>query len=82
MTTQQHTPTPWYEINNVLFGPSGKAVDIGHVYRTTDAAFIVRACNAHDSLVAALEGVIRVADRKTDEFDAARAALKLARGES
>lgn len=28
-----------------------------------------------NELVKALEGVIRVADRKTDEFDAARAAL-------
>ena len=28
-----------------------------------------------DELVAALKGVIRVADRKTDEFDAARAAI-------
>lgn len=45
-----------------------------------NAAFIVRACNAHEALVAALKGVLRVADRKTDEFDAARAALRLAEG--
>lgn len=31
-------------------------------------------------LVEALKGVIRVADRKTDEFDAARAAIKKAEG--
>lgn len=30
-------------------------------------------------LVTALEGVVRVADRKTDEFDAARSALSAAR---
>ena len=35
-----------------------------------------------DELVAALKGVIRVADRKTDEFDAARAAIAKAEGES
>jgi hypothetical protein len=33
-----------------------------------------------DELVAALKGVIRVADRKTDEFDAARAAIAKAEG--
>lgn len=47
-----------------------------------NAEFIVLACNNHDALVKALEGVIRVADRKTVEFDAARAALAKARGES
>jgi hypothetical protein len=31
-------------------------------------------------LCEALEGVVRVADRKTDEFDAARAAIVKARG--
>ena len=35
-----------------------------------------------DELAAALKGVIRVADRKTDEFDAARAAIAKAEGES
>lgn len=43
--------------------------------------------NAHlicaaPKLYEALVGVIRVADRKTDEFDAARAALAEARGET
>lgn len=33
-------------------------------------------------LIEALEGVIRVADRKTDEFDAAHAALARFKGES
>jgi hypothetical protein len=39
-----------------------------------------RAEAIRDELIAALEGVIRVADRKTDEFDAARAALAKAKG--
>lgn len=41
----------------------------------------VEAVEAHrDALLAALKGVIRVADRKTDEFDAARAAIAKAEG--
>lgn len=43
----------------------------------------MRTCNSHAALVAALvaalEGVIRVADSATVEFDAAKAALALAR---
>ena len=35
---------------------------------------------AAPELLAALEGVLRVADRQTDEFDAARAAIAKARG--
>lgn len=35
---------------------------------------------AAPDLLAALRGVLRVADRKTDEFDAARAAIKKATG--
>ena len=35
-----------------------------------------------DELVAALKGVIRVADRKTEEFDTARAAIAKAEGDA
>jgi hypothetical protein len=41
----------------------------------------IRLCDVNAELVKALEGVVRVADRKTDEFDAARAALTAAQGE-
>lgn len=51
-----------------------------------NAEFIVEAVNSHDALKAkveaaekmaeALAGVVAVADRKTDEFDKARAALE------
>lgn len=40
-----------------------------------------RRAECFEDLVAALEGVIRVADRATDEFDKARAALAKAKGE-
>lgn len=45
-----------------------------------NAEFIVRAWNSFDDLLAALQGVLRVADRATDEFDAARAAIARATG--
>ncbi len=39
-----------------------------------------RLVDAAPDLLAALQGVLRVADRKTDEFDAARAAIAKATG--
>lgn len=58
--------------------------DLDHLRKAKDAdanaAQSVIAWNSYDAMRAALEGVIRVADRKTVEFDAARAALRLARG--
>lgn len=42
---------------------------------------IVKTWNVHDDLIKALQGVIRVADRDTDEFHAARAALAKAGAE-
>lgn len=57
-----HTPTPWEACGNLVrtartdVDPSGLLVcdcpaNVGN--RIEDAAFIVRACNAHDELVAA-----------------------------
>jgi hypothetical protein len=45
-----------------------------------NAARIALTWNCHDDLLAALKGVLRVADRATDEFDAARAAIAKAEG--
>lgn len=45
-----------------------------------DARANCRLIAAAPDLLAALEGVLRVADRKTDEFDAARAAIAKALG--
>ena len=39
-------------------------------------------CAIRDQLLEALIGVVRVADRKTDEFDAARAAISKATGQT
>jgi hypothetical protein len=41
---------------------------------------IVRLAEEREVLLAALLGVLRVADRATDEFDAARAAIAKAQG--
>lgn len=49
-----------------------------HAKNVLLAASLRQADEVRDELVAALKGVLRVADRKTDEFDAARAALKAA----
>ena len=48
-------------------------------YDERDANAVLMA--AAPDLLAALQGVLRVADRQTDEFDAARAAIAKATGE-
>ncbi|MCE6993108.1 hypothetical protein [Dyadobacter sp. CY323] len=62
----------------IEFIPTGKVLSIGFCMQETD-----RNSNpVITDLIEALEGVIRVADRKTLEFDAARAALAKAKGEN
>jgi hypothetical protein len=51
----------------------------GSIEVSAENAFLIAAA---PDLLAALEGVLRVADRATVEFDAARAAIAKARGES
>ena len=46
--------------------------------KATHALKIAAVEAQRDALLEALKGVLRVADRKTDEFDAARAAIKKA----
>lgn len=55
----------------------GIRIEVSGISAKKKAAFIARACNAHEALVEALKGVIKVADRKTAEFDAAKSAIKL-----
>jgi hypothetical protein len=61
MTTQQeskagHTPTPWYNTNDVLTGKeiiSSDALDgryIADIYNRSDSDFIIRAVNNHSIL--------------------------------
>lgn len=53
--TTNHTPTPWRV--NTFNGDRQEVLDANgnNACVKANAAFIVRACNAHDELVAALE---------------------------
>ena len=65
--TQKHTPTPWTQQGEVITKDgatiakawlNGLYEDAGaHDLQQDNARFIVRACNAHDELVAALEEI-------------------------
>ena len=66
----EHTPTPWkYDIlDDDNFGISAGWTDIATVYNRDDsptdkanAEFIVRACNSHGDLLAALKAIVPVA---------------------
>lgn len=85
----KHTPGPWsvnvigQHWNNkslkhieVTFGQDGECI-CDTVYNPSDAKLI----SAAPDLLAALQAVVRVADRQTDEFDMARAAISKALGE-
>lgn len=64
MSDNQHTPVPWdteptaghdRHGQSAIYGEDGK--DIAIVYDgQANAEFIVRACNSHDDLLAALKG--------------------------
>jgi hypothetical protein len=85
----KHTPGPWIWGKNYqgLFG-AGPDNEVLHFFpyegmslnwrksKDADARLIAAA----PDLLEALKAVVRVADRKTDEFDAARAAIKKAEG--
>lgn len=75
------TPGPWSVVrrrDGLAIAPVGLVLfgehDEQHVADIALAA-------AAPELLEALLGVLRVADRATDEFDAARAAIEKARGE-
>jgi len=102
----KHTPTPWKSNSMEIFTDAGKSSkriafatgkaqgddnELAELKAT--AAFIVRACNAHDELVAALERLLgrpcpagwmgKAAMREADAAEAqAIAALAKARGEA
>jgi len=64
--TTQHTPTPWRAIGFTIESHDYDHELVCRVSKSgggtrieANAAFIVRACNAHDELVAALESASR-----------------------
>ena len=87
----QHTPTPWtYGNGNITHGlviyepDSGKMVLHDAVYLSEeDAEFIVRACNAYDDLLEALERIAHGADVEPWDVIAsiASAAIAKAKGD-
>ena len=97
MSEHKHTPGPWYWDSDPVKGDqfgriryqvvaSGKT--IAKTYYSsyegglTNAESDTRLMAAAPEMLAALEGVLRVADRQTDEFDAARDAIAKAKGET
>ncbi len=86
-----HTPGPWVwlEPQKVLNSAHGKVIDHACYEGMWFAAYDeeINAANARliaaaPELLEALQGVLRVADRATSEFDAARAAIAKATGET
>ena len=84
----KHTPTPWHHNEDLslhetqlIYGPDGYLVaDCGRIQRRTkeetsqNAAFIVRAVNAHDDLVDALESFPDLHNGRVSETDLLEAA--------
>lgn len=80
--TTMHTPGPWFPRKNsagmweAMIEDRDYAHSTAFITRTDDqGAADARLIAAAPELLAALKGVLRVADRQTDEFDAARAAI-------
>lgn len=77
-----HTPGPWYAEESWVLKDIGDRAY--HITKCADWSEETEA-NAHliaaaPDLLEALKGVLRVADRATVEFDAARAAIAKAEG--
>lgn len=83
---EKHTATP-YQVGNfrehkIFTCEENGPVEVATAKRKSDAAFIVRACNAHDDLVSALDKLVGDMDPEgvNPEFNQARAALAKAQG--
>jgi len=89
----KHTPTPWTVSGNGIH-KGIQCVATTHMepkeQRDADAAFIVRACNVHDELLAIADKLVRAWPRRdepgyaaiiAEATDEARAARAHARGE-
>jgi len=96
----KHTPTPWHftkevdEMGNPVWDITTDPVDDGWIIAHTltqskedkaNASFIVRAVNAHEALVEALEAALNMLDNGTkpsfQSLNKMNEALKLAKGE-
>ena len=84
--TQQHTPGPWqwHPLGKLYFVPQkdfsvicnvGINQNVACSIKESDAEFIVRACNSHDALLAALEGAQSVIRKTLPELEADSTAI-------
>lgn len=79
----QRTPGPWYEAKTgnhqglVISEQTG--ANIAVTYDATDAPFIVRACNSHDDLLAALKQMLAASEALDMQAHAKVAARAVAR---
>ena len=73
MAEMNHTPTPWHaaqgftshgkaKLKHMTVWAGNEQVQVHGLHRWDNAAFIVRAVNAHDALVEALEWLTLIAD--------------------
>ena len=72
----QHTPLPWKANDTYLLDSNGDTIGKlnqgdGLEMAKSDAAFIVRAVNAHDELIGTLHGILMAIE--DDVFDGQRA---------
>ncbi len=75
------THTQWDIAGPRIYGKRKTLIaTIAYFRNKDDEAAISALISAAPDLLKALQGVLRVADRKTDEFDAARAAISKATG--
>ncbi len=89
MTT--HTPTPWRQSrqgHDILHDGKGEKVLVGICTDPNNAAFIVRACNAHELLIREFQNLLETAIMRgnlkegEDLVRSARHALAKAKGEA
>ncbi len=69
MSETAHTPGPWIAVpylspkgKALIKSLDGKTITSGPMLTDDDAAFIVRACNAHDDMLAALRSIAGTLD--------------------
>lgn len=78
-----HTPTPWIEERGLIMGAGEPAqlVATTVAMRPVDIEFLLRAVNAHELMLSALEAVRNTDDHADPEVRAiVRAAIAKARG--
>ena len=90
MRDGRFSPTDWHaEVEDASMSAAAPIVDdngktvaliVSNVWKDAEMYANVELVKTAPDLLAALIGVVRVADRATDEFDAARAAIAKATG--